>query len=224
MTTDPNIAGVELVAKALGPLMDELVLVGGCAVGLLITDQTRPPVRATADVDLLTEVTPRTSYYAFCDQLKARGFRECDEVICRWLLGNLKVDVMPTDEGVLTFTNSWYAEAAKTAQHHTLPNGTPIRVIAAPLFIATKLESFRSRGNGDYLHHDMEDIVIVLDGRPAIAHEVRANTNQVQEYLRDEFEALLLDEAFDERLIWLLGGVDARKPIVLSRIREITGL
>lgn len=49
---DPNVAIVELVANKLGRLADKVVLVGGCATGLLITDTARPPVRATQDVDL----------------------------------------------------------------------------------------------------------------------------------------------------------------------------
>lgn len=224
MRADPNIADVELVAHALGPLMDDLVLVGGCAVGLLVTDPTRPPVRATGDVDLVTEVTPRSSYYALCERLKERGFHECAEVICRWRLRDLKVDVMPCDEAVLTFTNSWYAQAAKTAQRQTLPSGRAIRVVSAPLFIATKLESFRSRGHGDYMHHDMEDIVLVLDGRPSIVEDVQSASPEVRAFLEDEFEALLLDAAFDDRILWLLGGETARKPVVLDRIRRIIGL
>ena len=71
---DPNLASLELAALALGPLLDELVLVGGCATGLLITDPSVPPVRATLDVDLLTEVTPLSSYYALQERLRQRGF------------------------------------------------------------------------------------------------------------------------------------------------------
>lgn len=47
---DPNIETLELAARALKPLLNELVLVGGCAVSLLITDRARPPVRHTIDV------------------------------------------------------------------------------------------------------------------------------------------------------------------------------
>ena len=39
----PNIASVELIAQALGPLRDQLVLVGGCAVDLLLTDSAASP-------------------------------------------------------------------------------------------------------------------------------------------------------------------------------------
>ncbi len=71
MNQDPNVATVELVVAAPGRLVDELVLVGGCAVGLLITDRARPPVRHSLDVDLLTEVTATARYYAFCERLRA---------------------------------------------------------------------------------------------------------------------------------------------------------
>ncbi len=64
MAQDPNLSVVSLVAQALGPLNAEFMLVGGCAVGLLITDRGRPPVRQTIDVDLVAEVTSLTGYYA----------------------------------------------------------------------------------------------------------------------------------------------------------------
>ena len=51
MSRDPNINTVELAAAALGALLDDFVLVGGCAVGLLVTDQARALVRHTIDVD-----------------------------------------------------------------------------------------------------------------------------------------------------------------------------
>jgi len=58
MTThDPNLAALEMVAAALGDQREELVLVGGCSVGLLISDPASPPVRETLDVDLVAEVT-----------------------------------------------------------------------------------------------------------------------------------------------------------------------
>ena len=74
------------------------------------------------------------------------------------------------------------------------------------------------------MHHDIEDIVVVLDGRPSIVEDVREASTAVQEFLEDEFEALLLDQTFDDRLPWLLGGEDARKPVVLERTRQISGL
>lgn len=53
-----------------------------------------------------------------------------------------------------------------------LPSGREILAATAPVFLATKLEAFYGRGNGDYAHHDMEDIVNLIDGRPSLGTEV----------------------------------------------------
>jgi hypothetical protein len=50
--TDPNVALIEIAAETLGELLDRVVFIGGCAVGLMITDAARPAVRATQDVVL----------------------------------------------------------------------------------------------------------------------------------------------------------------------------
>lgn len=228
LRTDPNLGALELVAAALGDVLDELVLVGGCAVGLLVTDSGRTPVRATVDVDLLTEVAPTANYYQLGERLRACGFAEqaTEDVICRWAKGSLLIDVMPTQAHVLGFANTWYEQAALDATAHTLPSGRRIRLISAPLFLATKLEAFANRGGGDYLHHDMEDIVTVVDGRDTIADEVLGCAPQVREFLGDEFDALLADTQFTDRLAWLLPpeNLFARQEIVISRMRVIAGL
>ena len=80
---------------------------------------------------------------------------------------------MPTDASVLGFTNPWYDEAIATAQVVELAGGLRIRLIAAPAFVATKLEAFGTRGRGDLMgSHDLEDIINVLDGRPGIEDEI----------------------------------------------------
>jgi hypothetical protein len=60
---DPNLAKVELLAAALNPLIEQLVFVGGCAVGLLITDTAAAPVRVTYDVDLVVKVAALSAYH-----------------------------------------------------------------------------------------------------------------------------------------------------------------
>lgn len=55
---NPNIEMLEVVVACLGPLIDDVVFLGGCAAGLLITDVAAPPVRATRDVDVITEACP----------------------------------------------------------------------------------------------------------------------------------------------------------------------
>ena len=47
-------------------------------------------------------------------------------------------------------------------------------MVTAPVFLATKLEAFRGRGQGDFLFsHDLEDLMAVVDGRAALVEECR---------------------------------------------------
>lgn len=108
---DPNVQSVEAVAQALGDLCDALVLVGGCAAGLLCTSPNAPPPRVTYDVDVVAEVAALADYYALEQQFAARGFvRDVaqDAPVCRWRLGELCVDLMPSEERILGFANRWY--------------------------------------------------------------------------------------------------------------------
>ncbi|MGD9171963.1 MAG: hypothetical protein PVI97_18225 [Candidatus Thiodiazotropha sp.] len=47
--SNPNIVFLERAVAQLGPLVDEMVFVGGCATGLLLTDTAAPPIRTTQD-------------------------------------------------------------------------------------------------------------------------------------------------------------------------------
>ena len=224
---DPNIAILELAAQALKPLLGELVLVGGCAVGLLITERARPPVRHTIDVDLITEVTPLSNYYKLCNRLKELGFNESRDIICRWEKGGLVIDIMPTDENVLNFTNKWYKLAAKMPLRSTLPNGIEIQHVSAPLLIATKIESYYGRGNGNYLHHDIEDIINLVDGRPEVINELREAPQYLREFVEQEMDDLLADSRFIDSIPSHLNpsaAEQSRIPILIERLRQIAGL
>jgi predicted nucleotidyltransferase len=165
---DPNVQRVELVAAALGELRHQLVLVGGCAVSLLIDSATASPPRVTYDVDLIAEVAALREYHLMEKALAERGFvrdQSPDAPICRWTVGAVKVDLMPTSEAVLGFSNPWYKEAMRSATRCTLPSGVALNLISAPAFLATKFEAFDSRGRGDMAaSHDFEDIINIVEG------------------------------------------------------------
>ena len=224
---DPNLQSLELVAKALEPLLGEFVLVGGCAVGLLITDTARPPVRHTVDVDLVVEVTTKYGYYELSSKLRDLGFSETGDVICRWTKDSLLVDVMPSDGSVLGFTNKWYDLALRTAISRSLASGLNVRHASPALFVATKIESFNNRGGGDFLHHDIEDIVNVVDGRQELLDEVRLAPPEVQLFIQEEIDAMLATRDFTEVLPRHLRpnqADQARSDIILDRLRKLAGL
>jgi|SRR5688572_4292735 len=228
MRGDTNIALIEAVASALKPLLSRLVFLGGSTVGLLITDDTRPAVRATVDVDLVVELAGKVEYYELCETLRQLGLREDPDVVCRWRYGGIKIDVMPTDAAILGFSNRWYPKAVSDAVTLRLPSGTEIQVVSAPLLLATKLEAFHHRGEGDYGgSHDIEDIINLVDGRPELVAEVEAVDEALRDYLQTEAEAMLTDTNFTPYIAWHLHPEDYyqdREEIVIDRLRAIAGI
>lgn len=228
---DPNVQSVELVAAALGDLCDELVLVGGCAASLLIDAPTAPPPRVTFDVDLIAVVAALRNYHALEREFAQRGFKRDvspDAPICRWRVGEIAVDLMPTDEAVLGFSNRWYPEAAASATRLFLPSGTAINLISAPAFLATKFEAFRTRGKADLLlSHDFEDIINVVEGRLAIAEEVGAGGTALRTYLALQFAEIIAGPDFLNVLPGLVTYDDLhsqRMTAVMKRISAIAAL
>lgn len=214
------------VARQLSELgVTDVVFVGGATIGLYLTDPAAPEPRFTFDVDVLTPVASRRAYNDLEAKLRDAGHTPDPDVICRWLIGGVTVDLMPPDEEILGFSNRWYAGLVEHAQALTLPDGTVIRYASAPFLIATKLEAFYGRGGGDYRSsHDLEDILIVLDGREEIVDEFRNTPEKVRSYLAATFGKLLADEDFRAAVPEQLLPDDAsqaRAAIILTRMGQI---
>jgi hypothetical protein len=220
---DPNREYLLIVADAIGDLCNEIVFVGGSVAGLLLTDAVADGVRATKDVDAVVEATTLSQYHQAEKKLAVSGFKRDigSEVICRWRHAGTGVlfDLMPTDPAVLGFSNSWYPEALNTAMRMRLSDRIEIRVISGPVFVATKLEAFMSRGGGDILSsHDLEDILNVVDGRPSIVEELSAASEALQKFVRQTFGALLARPGLENYLPGLLLD-ENRTAVVLSRLK-----
>lgn len=159
----PNLEILLTAVERLGSLADELVFLGGCATGLLLTDPAAPQVRVTRDVDVIAEVTSLVDYHHLSERLRQRGFVEDQSErapVCRWISGNLILDVMPTNPEILGFGNRWFEPALKSAATIELPSGKCIRMVSTPFFLATKLEAFDGRGRGDFvLSSDVESCI-----------------------------------------------------------------
>jgi len=56
---------------------------------------------------------------------------------------------MPLDEDILGFSSRWYWAAMKAAVVHRVSADLEVRVVTARCFLATKLEVFRGREQGD---------------------------------------------------------------------------
>ncbi|MFT5144887.1 MAG: hypothetical protein ACI80V_001987 [Rhodothermales bacterium] len=221
---DPNRAALETVALALGDLLDEMVFLGGAAVGLLVTDPAAPPVRITKDIDCIIEVASRSDYFGRVrDSLVARGFVEMigeDVPACAWGLGGVRLDVMPTDDSILGFPNPWFEHAIRHADVFDLGK-VEIQLVRVPDFIATKMAAFQSRGRGDYLaSHDIEDLIAVVDGRPSIVRDVQESELSIRHHVSEILGNLVKDPGF---LDAVPGHVidPGRERIVLDRLKQL---
>ncbi len=75
------------VCKEIEPLLDQLVLVGGCATELLITNKAAPALRPTRDVDMIIDVLSLSRYHDTEANLRKFGFTQTMDdqgLICRW--------------------------------------------------------------------------------------------------------------------------------------------
>ncbi len=227
---DTNRELLASVARLLGPLLDELVFVGGCVTGLLITDEAVPGVRATIDVDAIAGITSYHEYVKFAERLRGVGFTEDASEgapLCRWKNGGLILDVMPLDEKILGFSNRWYKGAMEFAKAVMIEPSLQIRIINAPYFLATKLEAFKGRGAGNFFGPDMEDTISVIDGCPALLEEVRAAPEDLRAYLELELRALLGDARFIDALAGHLlpdAANQSRIAVLMRRIQQLAGL
>ena len=228
---DPNVVMLEQVARSLGPeLCRQFVFVGGAAAGLLITDVAMPTIRRTDDVDIVTSAQDLADYYRFEDQLRGLGFvqdQSPDAPVCRWRVDGVAIDLLPTQEEILGFTNQWYRMGVATAQTLMLPSGLPIRVLRAPEFIATKLEAFYGRGGGDYLLATTWVTSSAIDGRASLLNECHESLAPLRAYLAAQFQHLLTYRSFVDALSGHLppdGASQARLPALLIKIQSISEL
>ncbi|EHR39636.1 hypothetical protein [Alishewanella jeotgali] len=210
------------VATALDELLPQVVFIGGCTTGLFLTDDfTKEQVRYTDDVDLIVHAGGFGAWAQLAERLRQLGFRESMEqdVICTMMLGRLKVDFMPDDDRILGFSNRWYRDAMATARDFTLTEAITIKLVEPVYFVATKLEAYLGRGNGDALSsHDIEDLINIFDGRAEIVAEVNAVDGELRDFIRIQLQALLDDANFEYAVQSATGNNSARESLIFERI------
>lgn len=214
------------VAKSLGSeICAEAVFVGGCTTGFFITDPiTLESVRHTEDVDLIIDVLNWGDYQKLNELLRDKGFKEAADsnVICRWRLGPLTVDIMPIDSKIMGFTSAWYRSGSLKTIDIELDNEINIRILSPVYFLATKTEAFLDRGNGDFLlSQDIEDILNVVNGREELVDEVLSAEADVREFVANHFKSFLGSSVFEQAIQGAAMNEAARIPVIYERLEAI---
>ena len=215
-----NLKMLEFAAIKLGKLNDEVVYLGGCTTALFITDPLSLDVRPTMDVDCIIDVISWGQYHQFGEKLRAIGFKQSaeDSIICRWHYDDLILDIMPTDEEILGFSNRWYKEALKHSESHELSDDLMIKSVTVPYFLATKIEAFQSRGNNDfYGSHDFEDLIAVLSGRSEIITDLAGANDGLKSYIKKFFLEIYKKAQFELSLPGHLND----GPVTMQRVQMV---
>lgn len=212
------------VATKLDQLRDKLVFVGGGIIWLLLDPDYLLPPRPSYDVDTIVEIYGLVAFNKLNEQLRSLGFKHniTDNVICRWEIDGIPVDVMPTDPNILGFSNKWYQAAAHAAQTYSLAKELNILLISAPYFLATKIEAFKSRGRQDFFgSHDFEDLITIFDGRKNLIAEISQASSELQIYLKEQFAEFLSNDNFH---LALPGHLAPYGTLATARAEEVTKL
>ena len=225
---DHNYELIEFVADGLGAaFLTEIAFVGGCTTAMLVTDAAvLDDIRFTDDVDLVIELAGISAWQHLIERLAAKDFKITgeDEVNCRFRFNDVVVDVMPSDSAVLGYANRWFVEGLARADKFALPSGTVIQIFKPTYFLATKLEAFSGRGGGDPYHKDVEDILILIDGRTELLEEVRQADPELKEFITSGIRELMGLSGIDY-VIESSGSVQAnpdRGRIIYMRMKNLS--
>ena len=153
----------------------EFAFLGGSVLTLFVTDKSADAIRVTKDVDIVMNIRTRKEYHMADSELERRGFRHDTREgapICRWILDDVTVDVLPIREDVLGWKSRWFEESLVAAETVQVGNSF-VRIITPPYFVALKLEAFEERGHKDFLAStDFEDVICLANGRESLVSEI----------------------------------------------------
>ena len=225
MSHHTNKVRIKAVANALGELKEKVVFVGGATISLY-ADRPVFEIRPTDDVDVIIELLNYAGRTALEEKLRSIGFTHDIEsgVICRYHIQGIIVDIMPTDDPSIGFTNKWYPEGFTQAVNYDIDEQCTVSILSAPYFVATKLEAFKNRGKSDgRTSHDFEDIIYVIENRQVIWEEINNAEAGIKEYLKAEFKTLLNNTGIVE---WIDSHVERGSPpatyTILDKIKNFT--
>ena len=159
-------------------------------------------------MDCIVGVVDIHEYYEFVAAIERRGFGPCRDPgapICRRVYAGLLLDVMPAKDTPIGPSNIWYESALANAADFDC-EGRSVRALTPIYFVATKIEAFKSRGEGDFLSsHDMEDLLTVLGGIESLRRDVAEARDDPGLAIRSQLLAWRKEEAF-------MDSVDAHFP------------
>jgi hypothetical protein len=218
---DSNTEMLRRVAEALRPLDTPVVFVGGATIALYLEPYAASQMRVTLDVDCVAATSTLAQHQELEAKLRELGFRHClddDAPTCRWRYEELIVDVMPLDASVLGFASHFSQLGFPLSEEREIAPGTRIHVLPPRYLFASKIEAYRTRGTRDpYESKDLEDLVSLLDGAPAMIDAIESENDDLRRYVAAWAADFLRDSLASD----LVAGHVTRGPLLQERIGRV---
>lgn len=207
----------------------EFAFLGGSVLTLLVTDKSVDAIRVTKDIDIVMNIRTRKEYHMADSELERRGFRHDTREgapICRWIIDDVTVDVLPIREDVLGWKSRWFEESLAAAETVQVGNSL-VRIITPPYFVALKLEAFEERGHKDFLAStDFEDVICLANGRESLVNEIMNCENLrggISQKFRDYLTYPELEDAVDG-FVQTESDSEYRKSRIMEAFRALASL
>ncbi len=222
-----NLKVVEKVALALEEINEQVIFVGGAVVTLYVTDEGAEQPRPTKDIDISVQI----SNYSQMDELRLRLASKRiypapqEKVMYRYSHEEILIDFIPFEETPLGPTNSWLKPGFKKA--NLVKIGTAeIKILPVSLFLATKWEAFKSRGNDPRTSSDFEDIIFIIDNNLEVVIDIKNAAADVIQFLREMSWEILNHPSRNEIIECHINPffIGERRDIVIRKLEEILKL
>lgn len=194
---------IQKVANALGDLNNQVIYVGGATVSLYCNDPAADDVRPTKDIDISIKVASLAHLEEIRKDLVKRGFKQTADldVICRFKLDDILVDVMATKPVGWAPANPWFEEGFNNLQKIDI-DGTIIQIMPLTYFLASKFTAHLNRGGTDpRFSHDFEDITYILDNRTDWHKIIKEETGNVKTFLLQQLQEIRENQKLQEAIL-----------------------
>jgi predicted nucleotidyltransferase len=219
-----NLQLVRQVALGLEEINEHAVFVGGAVVSLYADDDAAEEVRPTDDIDFTIQLTSYVDFIRLSEQLNSKGFapNPAGHSICSFLYKNISIDIMPASDTEIGPANKWFTigfDYLKTINHQECN----IRIFSLPVFLASKFEAFKNRGNDYRTSHDFEDIIYVIDNSLTVIDEIQSAPSEIKLFIKDELLKVVNNKNYKEIVASQLhpNSIATRLPIILNKIETI---
>ncbi len=194
---------IQKVANALGDLNNQVIYVGGATVSLYCNDPAADDVRPTKDIDISIKVASLAHLEEIREELVKKGFKQSADldVICRFKLDDILVDVMATKPVGWAPANPWFEEGFNNLQKIDI-DGTIIQIMPLTYFLASKFTAHLDRGGTDpRFSHDFEDITYILDNRTDWHKIIKEETGNVKTFLLQQLQEIKENHKLQEAIL-----------------------